>query len=189
MLSIIGKSIQQLREENNLTIGELAERTGIKAEKLEQIEANKVIPSLGMLIKISRSLGSRLGTLLDGRENIGAVVTRSSDVNQGPGMGSSETGDNSHLQFYSLASGKSGRHMEPFFIKVEPCEPQQPSKSEHEGEEFIYVLKGEVDFHYGGEKHTLKTGDSIYYDSLVPHFMANETSQTAEILAVIYTPY
>jgi quercetin dioxygenase-like cupin family protein len=57
----------------------------------------------------------------------------------------------------------------------------------HEGEEFIYVLDGEVELRYGGDTITLSAGDSVYYDSIVPHRVSS--SAPAKIVAVVYAPF
>ncbi len=62
------------------------------------------------------------------------------------------------------------------------------SLSSHEGEEFIYVMEGAVEVCHGKKCHLIKAGDSIYYDSIVPHHVHGYQGQAAKILAVIYTP-
>lgn len=189
MLSFIGKIITQLREEHSLTINTLAERTGISAEKLTDIESGVVVPSVGVMIKISRALGARLGTLLDGHESSGAVVSRSSEVVPSENLVSNRTGANRHMEFFALAQGKKDRSMEPLVVVVHPSSPSDDLRSEHEGEEFLYVLEGQIEVVYGTEKHLLNVGDSIYYDSIVPHSIVSTTPIPARILAVVYTPY
>lgn len=190
MLAIIGKLIKQLRQENSITIEELSARSHISVDKINEIESGTSTPSLGVLIKISRSLGSRLGTLLDGQESFGAVVTRSRKGVESHSYSGADFDPNGHMNFFSLAQGKSDRHMEPLIIEVHNAENSTiEAKSEHEGEEFIYVLEGSIKIHYGEEMHLLERGDSIYYDSIVPHSMINASSTTSKILAVVYTPY
>ena len=79
------------------------------------------------------------------------------------------------------------KHMEPFVITVRPGEDE--SLSSHEGEEFIYVLSGRIAIAYGKDLHDLEPGDSIYYDSLVPHQVRAVGDGPARILAVVYAPY
>ena len=181
--------IQQLREESSLSVEELASRTGISAEKLVEIETNKTAPSLGVLMKISRALGSRLGTLLDGQENAGAVITRGKEGSKSVSPHSTDKSPHEHLTFYSLAQGKKDRHMEPLLIEVRPNGEKMEMKSEHEGEEFIHVLEGTVELHYGSDIHRLKAGDSIYYDSLVPHSLQNASDKASKVIAITYIPY
>jgi mannose-6-phosphate isomerase-like protein (cupin superfamily) len=179
----------------------LAERSGLDHELIRRIEEEGFIPELAPLIRISRALGVRLGTLLDDREELGPVVTRAgkardaarfytgipTDKNGVALGGAQPRGPEEGLAFKTLASDKSGRHMEPFLINVSHEADQE--KSTHEGEEFIYVLEGQLAVDYGKDHYDLAVGDSIYYDSIVPHRVAaGEGAGSTRILAVVYTP-
>ena len=96
--------------------------------------------------------------------------------------------ENSNLEFYSLAAGKSDRNMEPFIIDFKVDAEESHELSSHEGEEFLYVLEGTIEVIYGQNNYVLETGDSIYYDSIVSHHVHSSNDETAKILAVIYTP-
>lgn len=192
MLSFIGKIVAQLREEQSLTIYQLAERASISVDKLRGIESGAVVPSVGVLIKISRALGSRLGTLLDGHESHGAVVCRAADIQPTDLISTGKQavgGGQRHMDFFALAQGKKDRSLEPLLVVIHPCDAIEQVKSEHEGEEFLYVLEGSVEVYYGSEHHVLGAGDSITYDSIVPHAIVSATDTPAKILAVVYTPY
>jgi mannose-6-phosphate isomerase-like protein (cupin superfamily) len=96
--------------------------------------------------------------------------------------------DGGVLGFFSLASGKTARHMEPFLIDVDPAGDEHHSLSTHEGEEFIHVMDGSIEVEYGKDLHVLGAGDSIYYDSIVPHQVRAHGGAPARILAVVYAP-
>lgn len=190
MFSFIGKLITQLRLEHSLTIEELAHKSGITPTKLEEIENGKITPSIGVMIKVSRALGSRLGTLLDGQENVGAIVTRAKKALCSDLSISSNVEPADNVIYSSLAMGKSDRHMEPFIVDIQYKGDGSEPFSEHEGEEFLFVLDGAIEIHYGAEVYRLERGDSIYYDCIVPHKLINVTpNSTAKILAVVYTPF
>jgi quercetin dioxygenase-like cupin family protein len=183
----IGEKVGTVRESLGLTCDQVAERSQCDVEVIERIEAGEVVPSLAPLIKISRALGVRLGTLLDDDTQVGPVVTRANEAAEVARLKSLETGTGSGtLDFFSLAAGKSARHMEPFLIDVHPGEDH--SLSSHEGEEFLHVLDGELEVAYGKDVHVLGSGDSIYYDSIVPHQVRAAGDAPARILAVVYTP-
>jgi transcriptional regulator with XRE-family HTH domain len=185
--SRVGSKITTVRTSLGLSREEVAERSGCDTSVIESIEAGEVMPSLAPLIKISRALGVRLGTLLDDDTQVGPVVTRGSEAAQVQGLLSLETGTGSGLlEFFSLAAGKSARHMDPFLIDVNPGEGHELTG--HEGEEFIYVLDGTLEVEYGKSIHTLEVGDSIYYDSIVPHQVRTAGESPVRILAVVYTP-
>jgi quercetin dioxygenase-like cupin family protein len=79
--------------------------------------------------------------------------------------------------------------MEPFVIDINPTEDRDFQLSAHEGEEFIYVMEGEVEIDYGKDRYTLKQGDSIFYDSIVKHHIHGAPGKSAKILAVVYIPF
>lgn len=186
--NIVGKKIITLCTDKNIPLEELSERSGLTPVQVDRVINGDRIPSLSSLIKIARALGVRIGTFLDDNEEFGPVVHRSGEV-QEPATFSSQLSDaNSHLDFFSLASKKAGRHMEPFVINIKPSEKHQAILSSHEGEEFIYVLQGAIKIHYGKDEHVLYAGDSIYYDSIVDHLVEALNGNSAQILAVVYTP-
>jgi mannose-6-phosphate isomerase-like protein (cupin superfamily) len=146
------------------------------------------IPSLAILIKIARVLGVRPGTFLDDNEHTGPVYTKKIESNQAVSFSSQLTETNSHLDFFALAGNKAGRHMEPFVISIKASTDSEPSLSSHEGEEFLYVLEGEIKVVYGKETYYLAKGESLYYDSVVDH-MVSAVNSDAKIIAVVYTPF
>jgi transcriptional regulator with XRE-family HTH domain len=182
----LGGKIATVRETLGLSAEELAERSGCEVALIRRIEAGELSPSLAPLVKIARALGVRLGTLLDDAGELGPVVTRRAQATGTTRLRSLETGAGATtLDFFSLAPGKATRHMEPFLVTVHPG--TGPS-STHEGEELLYVLDGQVEVTYGREVHALGPGDSIYYDSIVPHRVSAAGAGDARLLAVVYAP-
>jgi len=189
--SIVGSKIKGIRESKNLTVEEIAERSGLSTEQITSIENDVNLPSLGPLIKIARALGVRLGTFMDDNDAIGPVVCRGADREQERSISfSNGTADaRKHMEYHPLAKQKAGRHMEPFIVDIQPSEEREFISSAHEGEEFIYVMSGEVEIDYGKEKYLLQAGDSIYYDSIVKHHIHGSDGKAAKILAVVYIPF
>jgi len=185
-----GKRIIEIRKTYSLSREVLAERSGVSVDLIERIEDDGHIPDLAPLIKISRGLGVRLGTLLDDHEQLGPVICRASTAENrfktGLPEGANTNDDHHGMSFNALAADKNSRHMEPFIVTIESDAQQE--KSTHEGEEFIYVLEGNLTLEYGMDKDTIKTGDSVYYDSIVPHRVFSADGNHVKILAVIYTP-
>ena len=189
--TIVGKKIQGIRESKNLSIEEISERSGLSAEQIQSIENDQYLPSLGPLIKIARALGVRLGTFLDDNDDLGPVVCRAADRERDRSISFSNdaTEARQNMIYHSLAKQKAGRHMEPFVIDVQPSEDKDFKLSAHEGEEFIYVMSGEVEIAYGKETYSLQEGDSIFYDSIVKHHVHGALGKSAKILAVVYIPF
>jgi transcriptional regulator with XRE-family HTH domain len=188
---IIGEKIRNLREMKNLTVEEVAERTGLSAIQIDRIETDEELPSLAPLIRIARVLGVRLGTFLDDQQELGPVVCRSKNLVQNDGISFSNNAKTEHksMLYYSLSQDKSGRHMEPFLVEIMPADKAGFVFSTHEGEEFIFVLEGAVEINYGQNVYLLEAGDSIYYDSIVAHHVHVANDEPARILGIIYTPY
>ena len=158
----IASKIVTVRESLGLSAADLAERSGCDITVIEQLEAGELAPSLAPLIKITRALGMRLGTLLDDDTGVGPVITRKGSAEEVTRLKSLETSSESGvLDFFSLAAGKTTRHMEPFMITVAPGDADDRTLSSHEGEEFIYVLEGAIEVDYGKGSHVIEAGDSI----------------------------
>jgi len=185
----VGAKVRQLREQRELSCAELAAQSECHVTLIEQIEAGDLVPSLTPLMNIARALGVRLGTLLDDESHEGPVMVKGNDLPKVVRFsGKDPEATKSNLDFYTLGAGKKDRHMEPFVIDVQPRAGQAPPLSSHEGEEFIYVLTGNIEINYGQTTYNLAAGDSIYYDSIVPHDV-HAAGGAARILAVVYAPF
>ena len=185
----IGERICEIRESKSISLADMIERSGLAEKQVVAIEEAGGIPSLAPLIKIARVLGVRLGTFLDDVDETGPVISRKEQYNKSISFSTKDTSSVKHMDYYSLSSTKSGRHMEPFVIQIEPIKKGVDFiLSTHEGEEFIYCLEGVVEINYGTDVYWLEEGDSIYYDSIVSHHVHAGGESGAKILAVIYTP-
>ena len=97
----------------------------------------------------------------------------------------SSRGADGHYHYFLLGKGKTDRHMEPMFIRIGVDDVHKVSS--HEGEEFIIVVSGKIIVKYGKEESILGPGDSVYYNSVVPHYIG-AVDGPAEIYAVLYNP-
>jgi quercetin dioxygenase-like cupin family protein len=185
--SSIGKRIKTIRDLKEMELTELSSRTGLETDYLQSLEEDGIAPALGPLLKVSRALGTRLGTFIDDRMSKDPLVIRHSERQEemGPMRGTDKPAS---LRFYSLGKGKTDRHMEPFFVEIQPGPSTDDHFSSHEGEEFIIVVSGQLQVIYGQETYHLNPGDSIYYNSVVPHSVSCLGEEPAGIYAVIYSP-
>jgi transcriptional regulator with XRE-family HTH domain len=183
----VGMRIKRMRERNDIGLSELAQQTGLTEDFLRALEEEGIYPSLGPLLKISRALGTRLGTFLDDNLSRDPVVMRLQDREEELSMLKGKDKPVA-LRFFSLGKGKKDRHMEPFFIQITPEAAREKQPNSHEGEEFIVVVSGRVEIIYGQESYELGPGDSIYYNSVVPHYVSCLSQEPAEIYAVLYFP-
>ena len=183
----IGDRVKNFRELKQLSKEELAERSGLDINFIEQVEENSVKPALGTLLKFSRAMGIRMANFLDASVSKDPVVVRAGDRDgKQTAELSSESGVPTSLIFHHLGQGKIDRHMEPFFIEILPQPPGQVKVSQHEGEEFIAVVSGEIELQYGKDTYKLNPRDSVYYSSDIPHRLVALNDEKAEIFAVIY---
>lgn len=181
----VGSRIAALREARKISIEDLAARTGLAPDYLRDLERDEVHPSLAPLLRVARGIGVRLGTFIDDRVSEDPYIVRVGGREEE--MTASRGKDTpTALRFHSLGKGKTDRHMEPFFVEILE-ESAGEADSSHEGEEFLVVASGEVEVRYAGRTHRLGPGDSIYYNSVVPHRVSS-VGGPASIYAVLYFP-
>ena len=185
----LGNKITTLREAHHLSVQDLADRCGCEAEVIEKLEAGDVPPSLAPLIKLTRALGVRLGTLMDDDESFGPAYIDVEQMREIERVKTLQTArDAGDLSYFSLAAGRPSRHMDPFIITVTPTGETTHKLDSHEGEEWLYGMEGVIEIEYGKDVFLLGPGESIYYDSIVPHQVRAHDGQNAKFLACVYTP-
>jgi transcriptional regulator with XRE-family HTH domain len=178
----IAKNIKRIRLEENLSQERLGELSGLTKGYISKIEKSDKAPPLSTLSKIANALAVDIAILaaedLESPEDVSLCIVR-----KGEGKKiSSQTLEGYHYE--ALAYKKSGKNMEPFFLI--PAFDEKAIFS-HEGEEFMYVLEGAHEFIYDNRKYILHEGDSIYFDSRIPHTGRSIGKQRAKILAVMYS--
>lgn len=181
----LGSRVKSFRERLELSQEQLAVNSGLEAGLIAAIEGGQAYPSLGVLLKLSRALGQRLGTFMDDHFREDPLIVRSEDRKKeaSPHSGSAK----GPYDYYPLGKGKTDRHMDPMYIEMGPDQDKQLSS--HEGEEFIIVVSGEIELEYGKKTYKLKPGDTMYYNSIVPHFVGASGGKPASIYAVIFQPF
>ena len=186
----LGDRIRTYRERQELSIEELSSRTGLSVDFLTALEEEDVTPSLGPLLKIALALGQRLGTFMDDAVDSDICLSCCADREEDDAILRKARGKRASFRYHSLGATKTDRHMEPFFIEVYPDEDANGEKplSSHEGEEFIVVVSGELEVIVGPDRHILGPGDSIYYNSVVPHYVGCGNAPKTDIYAVLYIP-
>jgi len=178
---VIGTRIAELRTHSGMTLDQLAQLTGFSKSYLSKIENSHKVPPIGSLSRIAAALKTDMSALLHSPAqgaNRGISVVRESErrpvVRGGTAFG---------YDYQSLAGDLPGKKMDPFLFTF-PSEIDKYVFFEHEGEEFMYVLKGRVEWQAGGQKLVLETGDSIYFDARLPH---RGRSLHGEAIAIVVT--
>ena len=155
---------------------------GLEVGYLNDVEEGNIYPPIGTIIKLSRALGQRVGTFMDDQFQPDPIVVKKKDRIEE----TSSRGADGQYHYFPLGKGKTDRHMEPMFIRIEP--DVEHKISSHEGEEFIIVVSGKILVKYGREETVIEEGDTVYYNSVVPHYIG-AIDGPAEIFAVLYTPF
>ena len=181
----MGKRLKKARESRGLSIFDVYLRTNIPVDQLSQIEEGKVIPPLGTVIKLAKPLDIKIDYLISGEEGEDYTIVRKDDRKVTLRYDSRRERHYGY-EYESLAPHKTDRHMEPFLVTLEPSATDE-ERSTHYGQEFIFVLQGKMEVRLRDHIHLLDPGDSIYYDSTVPHLVKCHGVETAKILAVLYT--
>ncbi len=181
----VGQKIKELREDKALSLEDVASRSNISASILSQIENHMVSPPLGTLIRLAKALEVPVGNFFEEECEEPFCLIRSGESKVVSRFASTE-GFSYGYSYESLGYGKKDRKMEPFIVTLTPPEVPHVDPNQHAGEEFIYVLEGEVDIKLGEHEDVLKPGDSIYYNANIPHVVSCHGNSSAKILAVIW---
>lgn len=180
----VGDMLSRLRLENRWTLAELSRRTGVSISSLSKIENNQSSPAYSVLVRLAEGLGIDFVELLGGSSQKFAeaarVVTRA-------GAGSRYSAKMGHYEV--LASDLAEKSMQPMVIDIpNRSSHTKPVRSAHKGEEFVYVLEGEVVFHM--EPYSplvLAKGDTVYFDASADHGFSSNIDQPSRILSVCLT--
>ncbi|MEE9536709.1 MAG: XRE family transcriptional regulator [Desulfobacterales bacterium] len=178
----VGGRIMKIRKEKDLSLDAISKMTGFDVEFLSKIENKELQPQLGTVIRLSKALDSAFGRLVSGVGDKLYSITRK-DERRTISRSTSKKGRKQIYIYKSLAPDVKGRHMEAFLVQLE--EDPEKETSLHEGEEFIFVLDGEVILEIGEDKFELEPGDSAYYLSTTAHHIAAKKGK-ATIVAVMY---
>ena len=155
----LAQRIRGVRTDRQLTLEQLAERTGLTKSVLSKFENFRVTPSLGALGNIAEALGVTMSELLDGVDEKPRMVV----VRKDERLPLERDRPNSRIRYNALAHTRRDKVMEPFLLEV-PTGVARSRRLAHEGEEFIMVLGGSIDYEYGDERLRLEVGDCMYAD-------------------------
>ncbi len=183
----VGEKVKTLREQKGFSLKDLADLTGFSTALLSQMENHLVSPSLGTMIKLAKALGVKVGDFLGETEGEPFAIVRK-DERKTVSRFASKEGVKYGYAYESLGFEKKNRHMEPFIVTLEPATVKTSKTSVHDGEEFIFVLEGAMEVILGNHTDVLYPGDSIYYDSTIPHRVQCHQDRVTTILAVLYAP-
>lgn len=176
----IGERLQGLRDALDLSIEEMASDCQISVEQYQAIEIGESDISVSTLQRIARRFEIPLDVLMFGEEpKMSAYfLTR-----KGTGISVERT---KAYKYESLASGFRNRKADPFIVTVEPKPEDTPMYyNTHSGQEFNLVIEGRLLLSINGKELVLNPGDSLYFDSSLPHGMKALDGKTVKFLAIV----
>lgn len=173
MVESIGERIKELRIEQGMTLAELGERTNLSTSYLSQIERDKTTPSLSTLMGIARALNVGLRYFFEAEAEAAYVVR--ADVGQ------DDLAADAPIVRLCLTPEVGSHKIEVERVMLQPHASSGPLTT-YPGEEFAFVLAGEVTISVGDEQFALVTGDSIHYDALQPHCWSNQGNQPCIVI-------
>ncbi|MBI1247470.1 cupin domain-containing protein [bacterium] len=176
----LAERIRSLRLDRRLTLEEVASRTGQTRSWLSKVENFRVTPSLPALAEIARALDISLSKLVEGLDDKPSLTLVRKDDRK---VVQRDQSEQNTAVYESLAHRRKARAMDPFLITIPPGVSREEALP-HQGEEFLLVHSGPVDFQYDEEVHKLQTGDSLYFDATVPHRLINSYKRPAVVLCV-----
>ena len=182
----IGNKIRNLRQQRGFTLQNVSDLSALSKPLLSQIENNIAAPPIATLLKIAKALHVNIGYFFqefDSESRL--VVVRRKDrkgVDNLPYLRSSDVG----YSYESLAYPMVDKHMEPFMVKIDPREEEDLLYFNHKGEEFLFLIEGRIEFRTNEQKIKLEYGDSLYFDSSVPHALRALGKAKAKAIVVIF---
>jgi transcriptional regulator with XRE-family HTH domain len=183
----IGARLRQLRQDSNLTLATIADRSGISASTLSKIENNKVSPTFANLLKLSEAFGVALSRMIGDADAGPPPTTARIAVTRADEIAFTRT------QTYDmgpLCTDLRNKRMSPFLDNVRSSATGGGDKLvRHMGEEFVYVLKGRLEIHTEHyEPISLSPGDSAYFDSQMAHAFRAAGDEPAQMLMIWLPP-
>jgi transcriptional regulator with XRE-family HTH domain len=182
MRKYVGERIQKLREAQGMSQQEVCKLAGLEISQLQAYEDGTAVPSVGVVINLSRILGSKFEGLLHGGGTVSEALTicRAGESHGGQ-QGNTEQG---YAYGTLTRPGTVGHVMEPFMLTFDPQAPKGESIS-HDGQEFVFVLSGAIELLYDDKTYRLDKGDSAYLNASISHRFHGLGEHPAQILAVV----
>lgn len=181
----IGEKVRSLRLRRRMRLVELGRHTGLSAAMLSKIERGRLFPTLPTLLRIALVFSVDLDHFFtdERRRKVVAVVRREDRERFPERPGAKDVA----FRFECLDYPASDRRMSSYLARFEPLDPRKVRDHQHAGAEFLYVLRGTLVLRVASEDHRLRSGDSIYFDSSLPHGYRREGRAPCEALVVTAT--
>lgn len=179
----IGAKIKKLRLDKKLTLQTVAKETGFSPALISQIENNNVSPPIATLSKIAKFFDVKIGVFfIEDEEECRFEVVHANERKAVTKI-FTPVGTTHGYSYDSLAFRMHHKKMEPFILTVTEKAVDENTYS-HEGEEFLFIIKGTVELILDNQRIPLSQGDSIYFDSSIKHRLVSKDGNKVEVLTV-----
>ena len=183
----IGNKVRELRQKNRYTLQDLAAKTGLSKPFLSQIENHHVVPPVATLLKLARALNVNMGYFFQDEQSSEKIsVTHQNERVRIERRPHHQKGEVNYI-YEALETKKSNKHMEPFLVEFRDQDTSEMVFVSHEGEEFVYLLDGKLEFRTIDRVEILEPGDSIYFESDLSHSFRCLSEQPARAMVVVWT--
>ena len=180
----IGAKIKKLRLAKKMTLQAVARETGFSPALISQIENNNVSPPIATLSKIAKFFDVKIGLFFnEDEEECRYEVVRKGERKVIPRV-ISRAGTSQGYSYESLSFRKQNKKMEPFFLTVTERTAEENTYS-HDGEEFLFIMKGVAEMLLDDERVVLQEGDCVYFDSSIKHRLLSRDGSEVQVLAVV----
>ena len=177
--SSLGSRLRALRKERDLTQRELASRAGISSNAISLIERSQISPSVATLQNLATALNVKMSYFFDEEVQTNIMHVK---PDERPSL------ESKGVTIESIGKHLRGQELEPFFISLGPDSESGRRQVIHSGHEFVYCLRGRVEYEIDGDVYMLNEGDFLLFEAQLPHHWRNLTSETAELLLILQTP-
>ncbi|HIJ80819.1 MAG TPA: helix-turn-helix transcriptional regulator [Desulfuromonadales bacterium] len=180
----IGAKIKKLRLSKKLTLQAVARETGFSPALISQIENNNVSPPIATLSRIAKFFDVKIGLFFaEDEEECRFEVVRAHERKAMPRV-ISKAGTSQGYSYESLSFHKQNKKMEPFLLTIIEKPPEENTYS-HDGEEFLFVMRGTAELLLDEKRIVLDEGDCVYFDSALKHRLLSRDGSEVKVLAVV----
>lgn len=183
----IGNKVRELREKKRFTLHDMTAKTGLPKDLLAQIESGEFSPPIATLMKLANACGVGLAYFFKdeaGSQKI--AVTRAHEHIRVTRRPHHHEGEVNYI-YESLETKKADKHMEPFMVEFPVQNTSEMVFMSHPGEEFLYLLEGQIEFRTVDRVEVLNPGDSIYFESDLSHSLRCLGQTAAKALVVVWS--
>jgi transcriptional regulator with XRE-family HTH domain len=177
-LMYVNEKVKQLRLQKGLTLEKLASLAKITKGYLSKIENSDQSPPVSTLQTIAVALGVEVGDILEAES---AAIGNIDIIQRADGKALVDVVSTAGYSYKRLVRSLKNKYMNPFLMKVNKGETELFS---HDGEEFAFVVSGQVEFNYEKKTYICQEGDSFYFDARIPHKFINKQNKQAALITI-----